>query len=324
MKPTNDFYTNNTTKFTTTSYEKTLNVYSISSSEVELLTLYPFDSLVYSHSISPVSSEALIAVASSSPHIRLIDPRVASSTQTLFGHTTACLSVSWSPLYPSILASGSTDGTVRLWDIRYGASCLGSLDTNHTPRPANRAAGKAHEGGLNRLLWSSDGRRLFSAGCDHKIKIWELETGTNTNVIFPPVVRNKFQAEFPMVLMDHQAVGSGKGEMLWVGSEEQLLAFDTQNGTLLRRLKTPREEIADGVGRITGLASRGEGFGELFTCHTTRDSKGVEGRESISRWRSAWLMKDDEDVSKESKKTEKQKMLEDIFNSLTREPVRFG
>ncbi|KAF3309223.1 hypothetical protein TWF173_011305 [Orbilia oligospora] len=314
------FNPHNSSLFSATSYSSTLSLFSLTPSNPICLQTYPLDSHLYTHSISPASvSTALIAVAGSSPHIRLIDPRTSSTSQTLFGHVTSVFSVSWSPIYSSILASGGKDGSVRVWDIRYGATCLGSLDINMLPRAANRAAGKAHDGGVNGLLWTSDGRRIVSAGMDGKIRVWNAENGKNTNVVFPPVIKNKFQSEFPMVITESDdAVG---GEMLWTGNEEELLAFDLENGKMLKRVRIPKTEVRDGLGRIMGLVQR-QRNGELYTSHALRDGKKLLGRrEGVARWKSKRLWKGDE---VEVEQTEKQRKLQDIFEKATRGPVTFS
>lgn len=68
---------------------------------------------------------------------------------------------------------------------------------------------------------------------DAKIRVWNTENGRNTNVIFPPVIKNKFQPEFSMVITpSHQTSGS---ELLWIGNEGEVLAFDLGNGKMLKR-----------------------------------------------------------------------------------------
>ncbi|KAF3928711.1 Beta-TrCP [Arthrobotrys entomopaga] len=312
------FNPHNSSLFSTTSYSATLSLYTLTPTNPTLLQTYSLDSHLYTHSNSPASiSTAIIAVAGSSPHIRLIDPRTTSASQTLFGHISAVLSVAWSPLYASILASGGADGSVRLWDIRFGATCLGTLDVNRAPQPANRAAGSAHVGGVNGLLWTNDGRRVVSAGMDGRIRVWGMEDGRHAGVVFPPVVRNKYQAAFPMVLAGD---GGADEEMLWIGSEEQLIAFDLEDGRMLKRIAVPKVEVKDGIGRITGLVER-KGHSELYTCHAWKSNRGIEdGREGLAKWKSKWLCKD-EKVAAE--KTEGQKMLQDIFERATKKQVRF-
>lgn len=157
---------------------------------------------------------------------------------------------------------------------------------------------------------------------DAKIRVWNTENGRNTNVIFPPVIKNKFQPEFSMVITpSHQTSGS---ELLWIGNEGEVLAFDLGNGKMLKRVGVPKSEVRDGVGRITGLVKRGgDGNGELYTSHALRDGKKFEGREGVTRWKARWLWKEDEDEVEEER-TEKQRRLQDIFEKATRDPVRFS
>ncbi|KAK6334167.1 hypothetical protein TWF696_002669 [Orbilia brochopaga] len=310
------FNPHNGSLFSTTSYSAVLSLFSLdtASSKPSVISTYPLDSHLYTHSISAASATATIAVAGSSPHIRLIDPRTSSASQTLFGHITSVLSIAWSPIYSSILASGGADGSIRIWDIRFGARCLGSLDVNGPPQPANRSAGRAHEGGVNGLLWTPDGRKVISAGMDAKIRIWRMETGENTNVIFPPVVRNKYQTPFPMLIADD-------GETMWIGNEEQVLSFEIEEGRMLRRVRIPKSEERDGMGRITGLVER-KGHGELYTCHGTKEGKKLANeRQGIARWRAEWLFEEEEEAV--VVKTEKQQLLEEIFEKATKAPVRF-
>ena len=69
----------------------------------------------------PGISSQLLAAGTTARHITLIDPRVsAQSTQvmTLRGHTNAISSIAEDPENNYGLASGSYDGTCRVWDLR--------------------------------------------------------------------------------------------------------------------------------------------------------------------------------------------------------------
>ena len=92
----------------------------------------------------------------------------------------------WSPAQPYILASGGSDGTVRLWDVRRGRACLASLDQHNTATRENgtwlNRTNKAHDGVVNGLEFTADGAYLVSLGYDEKMRVWDLETGMNTLV----------------------------------------------------------------------------------------------------------------------------------------------
>lgn len=69
--------------------------------------------------------------------------------------------VEWSPAHPSLFATASTNGTIGLWNLAT------SLDEPLTGQDGIVVEPDAMSGrGLNRLKWSSDGRRLAVASSD--------------------------------------------------------------------------------------------------------------------------------------------------------------
>jgi len=54
--------------------------------------------------------------------IKLVDIRSGAHSHELSGHRDGISALRWSPNMPVVLASGSKDGTVRLWDIRKSGS----------------------------------------------------------------------------------------------------------------------------------------------------------------------------------------------------------
>lgn len=71
-------------------------------------------------SIASLSQAGLLACGSSSRHINLLDPRTTTKTtqSQLIGHTNFVVSLAASPNNQYMFASGSHDGTTRIWDIR--------------------------------------------------------------------------------------------------------------------------------------------------------------------------------------------------------------
>jgi WD40 repeat protein len=69
--------------------------------------------------------------------------------------------VSWAPT-GNLLASGSIDNTVRVWDTTNG-SCLHCLE--------------GHNSDIHDLCWSPDGSLLASASEDKTIRVWNIKTG---------------------------------------------------------------------------------------------------------------------------------------------------
>jgi WD40 repeat protein len=77
------------------------------------------------------------------------------------GHRGGACCVRYAP-DGSVLASGGTDGRVKLWDARTGRE-LRALE--------------GHEGDVNMVAFSPDGALLASVGDDRTARVWDLRTG---------------------------------------------------------------------------------------------------------------------------------------------------
>jgi len=78
------------------------------------------------------------------------------------GHAGPVVSVAFSPDGRRITSSGSSDGTVRVWDIVNGA-CLAILE--------------GHKSGIGSAAFSPDGRRIVSGSADGTVRIWDATSG---------------------------------------------------------------------------------------------------------------------------------------------------
>ena len=123
---------------------------------------------------------------------------------TLSGHDGAVNSVAYSS-DGRMLASGSTDGTVRIWDMRTGEELISPLRSGDgavssvslAPDGQNVASGtgagvvciwslvdahvsahrlRGHTGAVSFVLYSSNGLLLASASLDNTVILWNLET----------------------------------------------------------------------------------------------------------------------------------------------------
>jgi WD40 repeat protein len=93
-----------------------------------------------------------------------------SECNRLEEHSNSVNSVSFSP-DGKILASGSSDETIRLWNLERGKEG----EVIHTF--------KGHKGQVNSVSFSPDGKILASGSADETIRLWNLESGREGEVL---------------------------------------------------------------------------------------------------------------------------------------------
>jgi parallel beta-helix repeat protein len=129
--------------------------------------------------------------------------------RTLSGHTGFVCSVAFSP-DGKILASGSFDWTIKLWDVATGRE-LRTLQGHTSP--------------VYSVAFSPDGKILASASGDNTIKLWDVATGT---------LLRTFKGHTYWV---YSVAFSPDGKVLASGSlDKTIKLWDVTKGTLLRTL----------------------------------------------------------------------------------------
>jgi DNA excision repair protein ERCC-8 len=244
------FYPFDNAAFLSSSHDQTLKLWSTEQASVS--GSFQLGSRVYTHAISPIASHLLVACGTQHPAVRLVDLRSSAAVQSLIspgqigGSAGATLTVAWSPAHDHVLAAGSVDGAVRIWDVRKSNGLvalldqeditgLTSSDTSRQPRPP-RLSAKAHAGPVNGLTWTDDGAYLVSAGHDRQIRVWDAATGANTLASFGPSIRN---SQMGAVTMFVSPVGltPAKGELLFYPNETEILVMDLHEGSIITRLR---------------------------------------------------------------------------------------
>lgn len=193
-------------------FEKQLSA-SVSESRKDLLKL-----------VRAVSGSSVIKPSSSvKPHREKQEVETVSDEQealhewtclrTLEGHTNIVRSVTFSPT-EKLLASGSDDWTVRLWDPT-GGKCLRTLE--------------GHTDYVWDIAFSPDGSLLASASSDHTVRLWDPASGK---------CLRKLKGH-PREVMS--VAFSPDGGLLASASQDQTVRlWDTKSGGLLRKGKCLR------------------------------------------------------------------------------------
>eukprot|EP01136_Pigoraptor_vietnamica_P023709 Opistho-1_new@76103 len=99
-----------------------------------------------------------------------------SSILQMEGHENEVFACAWNSVQPNFLASGSADGTARIWDVSAFEAARDS--GGEKPKPiVLRHSGSAEERGkdVTTVDWSNDGQTLATGCYDGNIRIWSLK-----------------------------------------------------------------------------------------------------------------------------------------------------
>lgn len=348
------FYPFDAAAFLSTSYDQTLKIWS--TQNVRVSGSFSLGYKVYTHAISPIASHVLVACGTQHPATRLVDLRSGANVQSLAGHQGAVLATSWSPRHEHILATGSVDGTVKIWDIRRAGGALGMLDQEDSlglyhngllgpdGKVRVRASAKAHAGPVNSLTWTDDGAFIISAGHDRRIRVWDAATGRNTLASFGPSIKNSQLATVAMFTTPVGVTHPGKDVLFWPNDTEILL-LDLHDGHVITRLRGTGPAIAGsraGGGaertvknRITSVVWRGGGGGGASSGVVMGGSNmaGAIYSAHLDGQIRAWtphLQGDDGEAEDEAvgpedteAKAKKRKAIDDVFKSLMGQKITF-
>lgn len=162
-----------------------------------------------------VSAKAF-ATGSSDKLVKIWDPSGLSIKQSFSGHTGSVRAVAFSP-DGTILASGSTDHSARLWDLSKG-TIFKILDHSISGI-----------GLVEAIAFSPNGKIFATGGWDNIIKLWDLSNYQTTHTI-------KGHTSYILSLAftpDNTALAAG-GWATGTPASADLKLWDVSNGQMLR------------------------------------------------------------------------------------------
>jgi len=76
---------------------------------------------------------------------------------------TEIFDIKWSPIHPSVFASGDCEGNIDLWNL--------SKDTeSYLYRKSDES-----KRSINKIRWSNDGKNLLSGNSNGVVKLWKVD-----------------------------------------------------------------------------------------------------------------------------------------------------
>jgi DNA excision repair protein ERCC-8 len=180
------------------------------------------------------TTHTLVALATGDPAVGLLDLRTAAITHRLPGHRVPNWTVAWSPSNQYFLVSGSSDGSIRMWDVRR-SGCLGSLDPYgpSSPEPPGLPPKErfAHSSAITAVTFTPDGRHVVSTSQDGTLRMWDLLD--SASLVHLPIPDHRGN---PHTGCSQLSI-SPSGHHAYVPSDREVVVFSLVDGTAVGRLQ---------------------------------------------------------------------------------------
>jgi len=139
-------------------YDRVVKIWDVAKGEL-IRTLKDHSDAIYGLAFSPDSS--LLASAAADRAVKVWDLNTGTRLYTLGEATDWVYAVAWSP-DGRHLAAGGVDRSIRVWEVSAKAGRI-------------IQSAFAHEAAVTRLIYSTDGKTLYSLSEDRSLKAWNAE-----------------------------------------------------------------------------------------------------------------------------------------------------
>ena len=196
------------------------------------------------HGLSRTAGEGgVVALSQYDGQVVLLDPRSPSSAARLAVHEKKVFSADFSPSHPWLLATGSLDRTVRLFDVRAAGRGNGKL--------AKPLQEMAHSLSVTSVRFSPAGGRLLTTCNDNLLRVFEsIDGGWAT---YAPSAVCKHNNHTGRYITPFQAEWvRGSDDKFVCGSLEQPRGVDVfhSDGTVLDRLEDENVNSVSAASRV--------------------------------------------------------------------------
>uniref|UniRef100_A0A7S4NI56 Anaphase-promoting complex subunit 4 WD40 domain-containing protein n=1 Tax=Guillardia theta TaxID=55529 RepID=A0A7S4NI56_GUITH len=242
------WYTRDTGLFVSGGFDEVVKIWDTNKAEVAIE--YKTKGKVYDIDVHKTSTLHNLVAAANGHVVSLYDANSGLRQHSLRGHQGTVNCVAWSVCEQYQLFSGGSDGTVRLWDVRQGASCLAFLSPEGKPWTSRKrrrtehdgtasssskgdeAALLAHAKGVSCLRFTPDGRYLLSSGGDERVRLWN-PVSCELEIVNYGAFPQARAAAYKKVQFDV----SWSGKLLFHPCQNEVVVCDLASGNRISRLR---------------------------------------------------------------------------------------
>ncbi|KAH3686391.1 hypothetical protein WICPIJ_002644 [Wickerhamomyces pijperi] len=223
-------------QFLSTSWDGTVKIWSPQRPQSSLLTLNTIkpgfkNNCAYQGTWNPHNKDMLMSV-NANGFVSVFDLRMGQPlVQEFLGHAGfEILTCDWNKYRPNVIATGSVDKSIKIWDLRM---IQGSIDNSPmngntgSPIPMNQLLG--HEFAVKKITWSPHSAgELLSCSYDMSARVWQDYTADNNMSRFRKNQCKMFNRHTEFVAGGEYSLWGQPGWCGTVGWDEMCYVFDSR------------------------------------------------------------------------------------------------